>query len=87
LAGAVTAVEIAVVTEAEIADAVAVGVAVVDVIAVDALRAARVGAIFLRQNMLRLKVVANPAAMTIAAVSPALTTIAARKLRASRCLL
>jgi len=83
----VTEAETAVVTVAEIAVAVAVGVAVVDAIAVDAPRAALVGAICLRQNMPRLKVVVSPAAMTIAAVSPALTTIAVRKLRASQRLL
>jgi len=72
---------------AEIAVAVAVGVAVVDAIAVDALWAVLVGAICLRQNMPRLKVVVSPAAITIAAVSSALTTIAIRKLRASQGLL
>ena len=83
LAGAETAGEIVVGIVGVIVAAVAVGDAVVDARAADALRVAQAGAIYLPRNMHRRKV-ASPADMTIAAPSRAVTRIGARKHRAVR---
>jgi len=84
LAGAETAAATVVATGAVIVAAVAVGDAVVDARAADALRVAQAGAIYLPRNMRRHKV-ASPADMIIAADSCAVTTIGVRKLSAARC--